>query len=423
MELVTGNCNRESTSLVSWSTSPGRAPIQSYDMLPEQRKSLSRESCFSYASGEHRRRRSQDVGRASPTVEPESSISNQWFNMYTERLLHRNSRSLLGRQAGQPQVVRTLPKDVMLSDQQKGELDNQQRANSSHRGSTSRWRETVKQSGAHGDFLFLDPIHDSSRKCAHGPQAYINDNRGVRVYHSDERFRPQTRGKHENAARRSYSMPHNAMATSAIGRCKPEWKSDKRTSVHRPNDVDYHDRYQPLGSREPPLGEPYDTSRLALPSSYAYEASFSPKAPHLRIDDCAGSPLQSDRLVHVVDLQAEHRCRLGSIGLSEGGLDAFDLDLLMSAQPEGQYCRPGATFSRYIAKSETDLRDRIVGDGLAKSPVHALPAEVSQSPHGPFSTFGSKSPVDPELQLIRGTYHKNMRLEVFNPYKKPHLFA
>src|SRR5689334_12423861 len=97
------------TSRVPWATSPPQTPRHHMAASLKHRNSIAKERHFTHASIEHIGDASQTSHQASPTIESESSVSNQWFSFFTKRLLYRNQRPPSFKQSLQPQCTDHLP--------------------------------------------------------------------------------------------------------------------------------------------------------------------------------------------------------------------------------------------------------------------------------------------------------------------------
>lgn len=398
---------------MSWSTSPSRALRQQLERSQQYRKSPSRELHFRGATGEHRSQRSQSSRRASLTIEPGSSISNQWYSLFTDRLLYRNPRRPSSPQAPRPQTVSRPYEDMTQSPRRRTAPDSSEAALPDAQ-SIARYNLAHRSGICEGeDYSLANSTHSGSKKHTHGPQSCFDDNTGAAVHHFSEQYRPRTRGKHGYEVQRERSAPYAVASASALD-----------NHYQKPMMEGYAGAF--LGEFEKPLESPHiprpascgagaiALQRLNDHSELPY-ASFDLAMSSSKFSSYARHP-SGDGMMPRHQYQNGDRHRPSDKDVPEGHLDVFDLELLESMQLEEHYQLMRGPSSRH----------NIACDGA--SPVDHSDAGLSRAAVGHLlhiqpSTCEPTQFLDDRVKLHRPTLHKHKHEEVFNPYKKPHLFA
>lgn len=418
-----GGRAEELTSRVSWSTTSPQAQKQDPTSAPRYRKLTPNEPCLEHASSKIRSRKGQSSGRASLNIEPESSVSNQWFSLFTERLLYRNQRSSSPTQIIQPLSVSSPPNHMIHSSVRRPEPNSSEKAMSDVRD-LNDMHEMSKRSGMRGDFPFSASLHNVSRKYAHGPQSYLDDNLHTEVHHFREQGRPHARGKHKYRAASACSVLHNADATPILdSHCQaPEQPRCLRAvplnHTHHVNSL--------TGLPYTPFHAPYGVSASAPPNSSTYEEQHRQSLPLPTWNSASNRfamncpPL--DNAIPDAWYSSERRPRRTDTGVLNGGegLDAFDLQLLESVHPEKRCGQLEGRPLTHDTAIHAGIQDSSLDSGQAQS---LRTTELAHLLHKESSTSQSIQLIDHQLELRKPTFQRGRNEEPFNPYKKPVLFA
>lgn len=407
---------------VPWSASPPQDPRRNSDQLPQCRMSLSRKVCSLHGSGEDTNDRTRRKRRASLTIEPASSVSNQWFNLFTERLLHRKQRPPSPRQGPQPRVAGDLLEHTIAPHARMLEPDSPE-TTFSHAQSLSHRYKTLEGSGAHGNFAVPRTSRDIDGKHAHRPHRHLNDNLRADTRDLREQDRPRKRGKYEHEAQKEHSVIEYPNAIATFDKHSRGWYWNGCTEQFPSNHV--HHIGMPLESPLPLPRMAYGTG--VLPSedpgvhqnrscSVAHQVTPSPTFNFHTMGSLADHATSGN---HSRDGNREH---LGDWGLAQGSLDAFDLGLLESIQSGEQRQRPDQPPSPHDRMLGIEARNLLGEAGQARSLRPRTPADLTSSLHVQTLSPRPDKLVDSQLRLKRPTLER-LKDKAFNPYKKPHLFA
>ncbi|KAK5092828.1 hypothetical protein LTR70_005144 [Exophiala xenobiotica] len=298
------------------------------------------------------------------------------------------------------------------------EPDNPERVFSNAQTSTHRYG-TSKRSDVRENFPFPGPARDISRNYAHGPQPYLDDN--LRA----EKERPRKHGKHGNEALKGYSVTDDLDTIATLDKHNQEWYW-KGCTAHLPPNA-HHVNKPHEGSQTPFQASYGGSGGLASRHSNAQEEPLYPTSGQVIQDTksndyITGSP-RADHAVPGSQCWSWNRDSLGDSGLANGRLDAFDLELLESIQPEGQYQASDLPPPRHSRVLEIGPQNLLGEDGQTRSSRPRLPADSVPSLHMQALTSGSEQSVDHQLRLNRPTLQRSLKEEAFNPYTKSHLFA